>query len=312
MQGQVGHKTETPAARVVRVRPDSNAPGSDRHPFRVARVENSTGFTLEPGPIAIFSGGTFVGDTLLSRLQIGETTWIPYAVDGGTTVTSGDTDDERPVRLIAMHRGVMTVENAAIKTTTYSVAPGHDPTRTIYIRHAKTSGYTLKELPPNTIDQADAYLLPLPIHAGRKSTLTLEERQPRRTSIAILDAGRTELGVYLEGSNLPAELGERVKTAIAQRKEMGAIEDELVALRSRISEISARAYELRGSLKTLERVRGAEDLRRKLVVSLTQTTAESDTIARTLGTRTEALAAVRSRLQISLAELTLAEPVATR
>ncbi len=291
-------------------RPDGNAPGSDRHPFRVARLENSSGYTLEPGPIAIFSGGTFVGDSLLSRLQIAETTWIPYALDGGTTVTSGSNDDEQPVRLVAMHRGVMTVENAAIRITTYSVAPGHDPTRTIYIRHPKAAGYTVKELPPKTIEQSDGYLIPLPIHAGRKSSLTIEERQPRRASIAILDAGRTELGVYLEGGKLPAELAERIKAAIALRKEMSAIEDELVALRSRISEVSARASELRGSIKALDRVRGADELRKKLVGSLTQTTAESDTIARTLGTRTEALAAVRSRLNVALSELTLAEPVA--
>lgn len=286
-------------------RPDSNAPGSDRHPFRVARIENSSGYTLEPGPIAIFSGGTFVGDSLLSRLQIGETSWIPYALDGGTTVTSAGATDEQPVRLVAMHRGVMTVENAAIRTTSYVVAPGQDPARTIYVRHARATGYTVKELPPKTIEQADAYLIPLPIHAGRKSTLTVEERQPRRASIAILDAGRTELAVYLEGSTLPAELAERVKAAIALRKDMGTIEDELVALRARISEISSRAHELRGSIKALDRVRGADDLRKKLVASLTQTTSESDTIARTLGTRTEALAAVRSRLQVALSELTL-------
>jgi len=288
-------------------RPDGNAPGSDRHPFRVARLENSSGYTLEPGPIAIFSGGTFVGDSLLSRLQIGETTWIPYALDGGTTVTSSGTNEEHPVRLVAMHRGVMTVENAAVRTTTYTIAPGHAPTRTLYLRHARAAGYTAKDLPPNTIDQPDAYLLPVPLHAARTSTLTVEERQPRRASIALLDAGRTELGVYLEGGTLPAELGERVKAAIALRKEMGTIEDELAALRSRVSEISSRAYELRGSIKALDRVRGADDLRNKLVASLTQTTAESDTIARTLGMRTEALAAVRSRLQVSLAELTLTE-----
>jgi len=289
-------------------RPDGNAPGSDRHPFRVARLENSSGYTLEPGPIAIFSGGTFVGDSLLSRLQIGETTWIPYALDGGTTVTSSGVNEEHPVRLVAMHRGTMTVENAAVRTTTYTIAPGQAPARMLYIRHARAAGYTVKDLPPNAIDQGDAYLIPVPLHAARKSTLTVDERQPRRASIALLDAGRTELGVYLEGAKLPAELGERVKTAIALRKELGTIEDELGALRSRVSEISSRAYELRGSIKALDRVRGADDLRKKLVASLTQTTAESDTIARTLGTRTEALAAVRTRLQVALAELTLVEP----
>ena len=68
-------------------RPDANAPGSDRHPFRAVRLANDSGFTLEPGPIAIFARGTFVGDSLISRLDVGETAWIPYALEGGTTVT---------------------------------------------------------------------------------------------------------------------------------------------------------------------------------------------------------------------------------
>src|SRR5262249_33035290 len=56
-------------------RPDANAPGSATHPFRAAHLVNGSGFTLEPGPIAIYSGGTFVGDSLLDRLQVAETAW---------------------------------------------------------------------------------------------------------------------------------------------------------------------------------------------------------------------------------------------
>ena len=40
---------------VLLFRPDANAPGSDRHPFRAVRLVNDSGFTLEPGPIAIFA-----------------------------------------------------------------------------------------------------------------------------------------------------------------------------------------------------------------------------------------------------------------
>jgi hypothetical protein len=53
-------------------RPDGNAPGSDRHPFRAVRLVNATGFTLQPGPVAIFARGTFVGDSLLDRLELDE------------------------------------------------------------------------------------------------------------------------------------------------------------------------------------------------------------------------------------------------
>lgn len=288
-------------------RPDRNAPGSDRHPFRVARIENSSGFTLEPGPVAVFAGGTFVGDTLLARLQLGETAWIPFALDGGTTVDVARADDEQPIRLVSIDRGVMTVENAGTRTTRYTVAAGADPARTIYLRHGKSAGYTPRELPPGTQDQGDAYLIPLPITAGRKSVLTVEERQPRRAAIAILDANQTELGVYLEGTNIPAELTARIKTAIALRKDMGTLEDELRTLRTQVSDLASRAEELRTSIRALDRVRGADDLRKRLVASLTQVTADSDKLARTLGLKSEAVATARTQLQIVMRELRLEE-----
>ncbi|CAN5918606.1 hypothetical protein BH11MYX3_BH11MYX3_25200 [soil metagenome] len=286
-------------------RPDGNAPGSDRHPFRAVRLHNSSGFTLEPGPIAIFAGGSFVGDSLLKRLDLGQTAWIPYAVDGSTGITTDRDDAERPVRLLAMQRGVMTVENAGVHTTRYTIATGLEPTHTIYVRHAKTAGYTPTELPPGTQDQGDAYLVPLPLSAGRTSILTIEEREPRKRTVALLDAKSTELGVYLEGAALSKELSDRMAEAIALRKDMGALEEELAARRDRISDITSRTSELRETIKSLDKVRGANELKKKLVASLTAAIGDSDAVARQIGSKTEALAVARNRLQLAIRELTL-------
>ena len=286
-------------------RPDGNAPGSDRHPFRAVRLHNGSGFTLEPGPIAIFAGGSFVGDSILGRLDLGQTAWIPYALDGGTRVDVARADAERPIRLVAMQRGVMTVENAGVKTTTYTIAAGKDPPRTIYLRHAKSADYTAKDLPPKTQDQGDAYLVPVPLASGKTATLAIEEREARRRSVAILDAGATELSVYLSGATLPKELADKVTEAIALRKDMGAIEDRLRIQRAKLADTTERAAELRENIKSLERVRGADDLKKRLVASLTAAVSDSDAIARQLGLETEALQTARQRLSLALRDLTL-------
>lgn len=286
-------------------RPDANAPGSATHPFRAARIANGSGFTLEPGPIAIYSGGTFVGDSLLDRLQVDETAWIPYALDGGTTVTREAATDERPVRLVSMAKGVLTVENAGVLSTKYTIVAGRDATRTIYLRHPKTRGFTPKDLPPRTIEQPDAYLVPIPLTAAKTSTLTIEEREPRRATIEIMRAGDTTLAAYIEGAHLPAPLLEGIKTAVALRREMGALEEDARKIRTRIVDISQRAIELRDSLRAVEKVRGADDLRRKLLAGLAATTTESDALARQLGEKTEALATARARLGDAVRDLTL-------
>lgn len=83
----------------------------------------------------------------------------------------------------APRRRVLTVENAGIRTTTYKIAAGRQPTRRIYLRHVKVPGYTVKDLPAGTIDQCDTYLLAVSLTPAKVSELVIEEREPRRRTL---------------------------------------------------------------------------------------------------------------------------------
>ena len=286
-------------------RPDANAPGSDRHPFRAVRLANDTGYTLEPGPIAIFARGTFVGDSLMSRLDIGEVAWVPYALEGGTVVTTDSDAGEKPVRIVSIHKGVITVEDSASRTTTYAIQAGREPAKQLYIRHAKTNGFLAKDLPPGTQDEGDAWLVPVPLRPATKSTLVVEEREPRHRSLRLLDAGATQLGLYVEGSHLPAGVAEKLAGALAARKDMGTVEERLAATRERIADVAARSDEVRENLRVLEKVRGADALKKQLLASLQQTTGDADALARSLAADNEALAQARHKLQDALKDVEL-------
>ena len=295
------------AEDVYLFRPDANAPGSARHPFRAVRLVNDSGFMLEPGPIAIFARGTFVGDSMVGRLNVSETAWIPYALDGATSVIAKNEETEQPIRIVSIQRGVLTVENAGVRVTSYAIAAGHDPPKRIYIRHDKGQGFTAKDLPPNTLDRGDSYLIPLPLQSQKASVLSIEERQPRRHTLQILDAGATEIGLYVKGSHLPAPVLEKLRLAIELRKEMGKIEEGLMGVRERLTDLTRRADEIRQNLKSLEKVGGAAALRKKLVTSLTEVTTEADALARKLGGDSEAFAAARAKLHEALKDITLEE-----
>jgi len=295
------------ASDVYLFRPDPVAAGSERHPFRAVRLVNDSGYMLEPGPVAIFARGSFVGDSMLQRLAVGETAWIPYALDGATQVTVARDGGERPLRIVAIARGVMTVETADVRTTTYTIVTGREPAKQIYIRHDKLDGYTSASLPPGTQDRGDSLLVPLPLQPGKTSTLALDERQTRRHSVQLLDAGATDLALYIEGSKLPPETLERLRAALALRRDMGALDEKIEAARTRLADLASRADELRENLRALTHVRGADDVRRRLLASLATTSADSDAQARQLGSDSEALATTRSRLADSLRELSLAE-----
>ena len=80
--------------------------------------------TLLPGPVALFSGGTFAGQGLLGRLHDDETTFVPYAIDPSTSVEVTHEDATEPSRLVSVTRAVVTLEDTSVHRTRFRVEPG--------------------------------------------------------------------------------------------------------------------------------------------------------------------------------------------
>ncbi len=296
-----------PGEDVFLFRPDPGAPGSELHPLRAARLALPAGLGLEPGPVAVFAEGAFAGEGLLGRTAGGDVTYVPYAVDGGTRVRVTTSGDERPQRLVAIDRGVATVEDTRVRRTTYTVEAGARSAARIFLRHAPTPGFTLGALPPGTERGDHAVLVPLPLSAARTSTVVVEERQPVERRLTILDRDGAALGLYLEGSALPPATLARVKDLAAARAELGTVETELAALRQQLADAAARAGDLQRSLATVARLPGAEaaELRRRLVAGLTAATARTDELSRALAAAGARQLEARVRVQAALEGLTL-------
>jgi outer membrane protein OmpA-like peptidoglycan-associated protein len=293
-------------------RPDPGAPGSDVHPLRAARVEVPVGLGLEPGPVAVYAEGAFAGEGLMQRTAGGDVSYLPYAVDGGTRVRVATSGDEQPARLIAIDRGVATVENAVIRRTTYTIEAGARPAARIFIRHVPAHGYTMGDLPPGSERGDRAVLVPVPLAAGKKSTLVIEERQPVQRQLTILDRDGATIGLYLEGANLPAAVLARVTDVAAARGELGKVETELSALRQQLADVTARGGDLERSLATVGKLPGAEaaELRKRLVASLAAATASADDIARKLAAASARQIEARIKVQTAVEGLTLEQVAA--
>lgn len=293
-----------PGEDVYLFRPDANALESAQHPWRAGRFVNAGPLPLQPGPVAVFAGGTFVGEGLIERLHADETALVPYALDSATTVRESGAQKEEPVRLVTMARGVITVENRLVRTTRYHIHTGTNIPARMFVHHAPSADFEVFDLPPHSQDTGDGYLVPIPLAPARTSVLEIKERQPVRRSIHIADLDsdlKTDLEVYVSADEVPDALRQGIRAAIAQRKRLAAIDEEILALTDRLLDVGERAGEIRESLQALgpasRQSAKARALRRKLLDSLSETTAESERIGRELAARRVAQAEARTRLR---------------
>lgn len=296
-----------PGEEIFLFRPDTNMPGSDRHPMRAARIENKSGFGLQAGPVAVFGGGTFVGEGVLGKLNPGDTAMIPYGIDSSTSVEVAAKEISKPVRLISLARGQMTVEDSRILTTTYSIAAGLQAPARIFLRHIRGAAFTATDLPPGTETTQGAYLVPIPIQEKRSSTLSIEERRPERHVLDILVTDGERLAAYLHNSRLHPDVEKPIREVVDLRNQIGRITRNISAIRTQLNDLGQQSSELRDNIQAIEKTPRAGALQQRLLDRLGATTKQMDDLMAKLSTATVDLAESRARLVESLRDLRIDE-----
>lgn len=70
------------------------------HPIRCVEFENTTGVTLEGGPVTVLDAGSYVGEAILDTLKPTEKRLVGYAVELGVRVLDNiDSHNDRVTRV---------------------------------------------------------------------------------------------------------------------------------------------------------------------------------------------------------------------
>jgi hypothetical protein len=295
-------------------RPGGAGFGYESNPYRVVRFRNDTPFVLESGPIAIYSGGSFVGEGISEAVGAGTSATIPFAVEPGILVTSTVKDDNEEMRLIRILRGVLEVETFQRKTTAYTVkSQTSRPAFTVLVRHAKAgSNYTLVGRSKGTEDLPDAYLIPIEV-PRQQATSSVVEQTPSRRSISIWEGRALPLlERLLVATNLGQEARQRLEPIVARRQEIGRIESKIEELKQQQAELDQRANETRQNLNALKKDPAAGALRAKLGKRLEQFTSDGDRIGREVVELQTKRMTLRIELEDLLQTLDLTAPPAPK
>jgi hypothetical protein len=265
-------------------RPGGAGLGYESNPYRVVRFRNTTPFVLEPGPIAIYAGGSFVGEGLSETVGSGTSVTIPFAVETGVLVSSTSKYDGDEMRLVKMSRGILEVEQFGRRSTTYTVkAQTLDKGFNLFVRHPKSGfNYELAPRPEGTEDLADAYLIKVVVAPGkREGSTTVTEQTPSRTSISIWDKPALEvLEKLMLATDLGPEARKKLQPVIERRREVAKFDEKLEGLVKQRQQLDQRAAETRQNLEAIQKDNAAAPLRQKLTKRLEEFANEGNRIGR--------------------------------
>lgn len=252
-------------ARKVVVYSDMNA----LHPLNAAELVNSTGKTLDGGPITVYDGGSYVGEALVETVKANDKRLVSYGVDLGTRVTNKIDSQDRIERELHLNRGILTVRVALVRKTEYAIHNVDSKAKTLIIEHPLVTGFrVLNQKPVETTASVRRFELTLGPNASE--TFPVTEEQVTDETVGVSDLTPDVLIQYTNNKGL-TDAGRRdLQQIVDLKRQIAANSSDSETTRTRISNVTNDETRVRQNLASLNSVSGQQDLVQKYASQLAQ------------------------------------------
>jgi hypothetical protein len=239
------------------------------NPMRCVEFENTTGLTLEGGPVTVLEGGTYVGEAMLDTAKPDERRLVPYAVELSVRVLDNvDTHDDR-VHRVLFHRGHLFTDYTQVRQTTYHFDNLSETQQTVFLDHPRShQEWTLFDTPAPVETTENFWRFSFPI-AGKKATaFVVRQRRVVQNSTALGGIDDNVLGLWISQRYLDARTEQALREVIALQNERGNHGRQLTLLQQERARIHEEQNRIRQHLQSLGDRASEKDLRERFVRTL--------------------------------------------
>jgi len=241
--------------------------------------KNSTGLTLEAGPITLFDGSTCIGEGLMRKVMKKDMRdMIPYAVEAGVSVERKVSQRSDPVTKAVIANGVMTLSYTQNVESVYAIRSQGSHDSVLYLDHPKTGGYRLAE-PAKAEEEVEGHhRFRVEVKAGQTTELKVRESMPSVSSVSLLGTPAETIRFYLQQRYLSEAAKAMLTQLVATQGEINRLRQREAALgqeRTRLGEDQNRARE---NLKVLRDTPSELEMRKKYLAQIDRSEARLEQI----------------------------------
>ncbi|MEO8098631.1 MAG: hypothetical protein ABI811_13090 [Acidobacteriota bacterium] len=230
------------------------------HPMNSAEITNSTGKTLDGGPITVYDANAYAGEALVETLKAGDKRLISYGVDLGTRVTTKIDSGVSNVREIHVRRGVMTTRNSIQETKTYTMNNVDAGRKTLIIEHPLRPNYVLQSDVKPKETTSSAYRFEVNLGGNATESFAVKEERVYDQSISVVNMTPDVLATWVQNRTLTAAGRTQLERIAAKKRELAANQAQLQTVQGNLNNLSADQQRVRQNIDTLRNVAGQENL----------------------------------------------------
>ncbi|MCU1336382.1 MAG: hypothetical protein JWO19_1963 [Bryobacterales bacterium] len=229
------------------------------HPMNAAEISNSTGKTLDGGPITVYDANAYAGEALVETLKAGDKRLITYGVDLGARVTTAFDSSRANLREIHFARGTLTTRNAIEETKTYTIKNVDPRRKTVIIEHKQRPGYKLLDLKPSETT-ADAYRFEVTVGGSATEAFAVREERVYDQTISVSNITPDQIATFLQNRALSDAARRQLETIAQKKREIAANDGQLRQVQADLANLTQDEERQRKNIESLRNVAAQQDL----------------------------------------------------
>ncbi|MGF1581625.1 MAG: hypothetical protein ACFCD0_20035 [Gemmataceae bacterium] len=283
-------------------------PSRKENPMNAVLFHNTTGLTLEGGPVTVLQGGTYVGEAMLETMKPDEERLVPYSVELGVSVLDNIDSHKDEVDRVYIRKGVLTCQQKRIEVTTYTLRNKTDRQHVVFLDHPRvqlTQGreWSLFDTPEPHETTENNWRFRFELASKETKAFVVKQYHVHHQRHELHNFQHPQLDFWLSQRYFDEKTAKTLQDALAKRQEQSQFEaqiDRLTEERTRIMQEQAR---LRDNLKALADQSAAKELRERYLRSMTDHEDRLEAIDKDREQLTEVRNRVRDEMQAILDSL---------
>jgi hypothetical protein len=281
-----------------------NAGVQPKHPLLGLRFKNTTGMPLSQGPITVFEGSVYAGDTRVLDLQPDEERLVSYAIDLGTEVATKPGKNTSRITRVRAAKGIVYTSTVVREELVYDVSNRSTTDRTLLIEHPNRKGQGfvfIGEHKPKE-EAADVFRFEVPVAAKKDLSYTVIEERPVESSVQLTNSAEDQFRYFISLKEAPQGLKDKLREALKLKGGWDTVRQDIATANTRIQTITADQKRLRDNMRELPR---DSDLFKRYLKTLEEQEKEMDDLHVKLKKLHADEAATRSGYESFLANLSV-------
>ncbi len=268
----------------------------EKNPMACIELKNTTGLTLEGGPVTVSEDERYVGEAMLDTMKPNDRRFVPYAVELGCVMSIEDRVEDGPVFRVVVNSGMLVAEYFHLRRTTYLARNKAQRPQVLFVEHPRTGWELAKDAPEPTETTDGFWRFKRELAAGSQDTLSITERTRGQRQYLISSMGLDQVSYFVSQRFIDEKMTAALKEVIAQREQVDALAKDEQRLQDERNQLFRDQERIRSNIESLKSGASQRELAERFVAKLNEQEDRLEAIAAEL----EKLAKQRQEAQKTL------------